>query len=100
MICNALTSVPACRSEIYCVLPFVHFPRLPEARNVEIGNGKPGQTRFRFSAPASGSFIANFAAGAGSRAGCGAIAVGWLCVSTFITVWVSSAVARMAPAWG
>ena len=51
---------------------------------------KPTRPAFGFAAAARRAFVADLAAGPGGRAGNGEIAVGWLCVSTFIRMSIGS----------
>ncbi len=50
-------------------LAVIPLPRLLEARNIEVGNGKTGQTGFGFGAGAGRTFVADLSAGARRRAG-------------------------------
>ncbi len=49
-------------------LAVVFFPRLNEARNTQVGHGKPGQAGLRLAADAGGAFVTNLATRTGRRA--------------------------------
>jgi hypothetical protein len=60
-------------------------PRVRRSRQVQVADRKAGQPGLGPRAAAGGAFVADLAAGAGGAPGKGLIAVGWLCVSTFIS---------------
>jgi hypothetical protein len=77
----------------------VALPGLIGARQVQVAHRKAGQARLGPRAAAGGAFVADLAAGAGGRPGKGLIAVGWLCVSTFISTCTSRRARRRPARW-
>ena len=69
----------------------VLLPRVREPGNAQVRHGEADEPGLGLGADAGRALVADLAAGAGrGPPGNGAIAVGWLCVSTFMSVCVSS----------
>ena len=62
------------------------LPGLHEVRDAQVRDREPGDARLAPAAAARGRLVADLAAHAGRGAREGEIAVGWLCVSTFIRI--------------